>query len=263
MAIRKTVTPSASRPTPAPAIATRPTPQAAATARMAGSADRQEVAATARTYGLTPAQAQQKINREVAAQQAAQGTRSSRPVGGSADRMEVQQVAKIYGVSPAQAQKIINTQTDIIRTTSGGTTPIYRPDQKVAAIPAPLVKSSGPGSLMSGWQPTGPVSSITGLPLRPPTKPTGGGGGGAGGGGSTGGGGEAMTEEPGAAAAQQYAGGFVSGSPFTAPQQQDFSPIADRTVSQMFGQAPTVRMLAPNISDIMRRFGVPRRGGMF
>lgn len=158
----KPVAPVVSRPQTAPTVAT---PQRTALATM-GAADRMEAAAVARREGITPQQASQRIQAQTQAQLAAQGTRSSRPVGGSADRMEEQQARKIYGTDTATARKIINTQVDVQRAAQG-LRPVYGAQQKVAKIPAPIVRSSGPGSLMSGWQSTGPVSSTTGRPLVP------------------------------------------------------------------------------------------------
>lgn len=143
-----------------------------------GAADRLEARAEAKASGTSVAQAAQNINNRVEANLAMQGTKSSRPTGGSADRMEAAQAAKIYGVNQAQAQKIINTQVDVQRA-SKGLPPIYGKNDKLAKIPSPLVQSSGRGSLAAGWQSTGPISSVTGNPLRPNTPaPRGGGGGG-------------------------------------------------------------------------------------
>lgn len=159
----KPTAPVVSRPQVAPTVAT---PQRTALASMGGSADARERQAVAAKAGITQSAAAAKINAQTQAQLAAQGTRSSRPTGGSADRMEAAQASKIYGVPQGQAQKIINTQVDVQRAAQG-LRPVYKPQEKVSRIPAPLVRSSGPGSLMSGWQSTGPVSSVTGRPLIP------------------------------------------------------------------------------------------------
>lgn len=147
---------------PKSAVPIRPTPTPTTTRPIGGSADRMEVASRAALGRMTPAAARSRIAAEVAAQRAAQGL--DRPVGGSADRMEEQQVRKIYGTSTAQARKIINTQVDMQRAAQGRP-PVYSPSEKVSQIPQPLVRSSAPGSLMAGWQPTGPISTRTKQPL--------------------------------------------------------------------------------------------------
>jgi hypothetical protein len=263
---KKTVTPTVSRPVPAPSIATRPTPQQTATARMSGTADAREVAATARAYGITPAQARSKISGETAAQLAMQGTKSSRPTGMSADRMEESQIMKIYGVDRATARKISNTQVDTIRG-SQGQKPIFSPNQKTA-IPKPLVGSSGPGSIAAGWQSTGPVSSVTGLPLGPvrttTTRRPSGGGGVAQPVGDGGGGGGAVEEEEELGGGQTFFPSYAVPSQFIGGEnEQNFSPIADRTVRQQFGSAPTVRQVMPNVFNIFSRFGQQPRGRFY
>lgn len=141
-------------------------PTAPVTAPIGGTADMREAAARAALQNITIGEAKKEIEKDVRAQNAITGAAGGAPTGMTADRAELQQIMDIYGVNAGEATKIRNTMTDLGRV-NAGTTPMYKPEEKVAQIPTPRVGSSGPGSPAAGWQPSGPVSSVTGTPLFP------------------------------------------------------------------------------------------------
>jgi hypothetical protein len=161
----KPTAPVVSRPQVAPTVAT---PKRTALATMGGSADARERQIEAAKGKTTQAVASNKINSQVQSSLAMQGSKSSAGAraGGTADRMSRINTSAIYGVPEAQGQKIDNTYVDVQRAVQGQA-PVFSPNQKVSKLPNALVASSAKGSLASGWQNTGPVSSRTGNYLMP------------------------------------------------------------------------------------------------